>query len=110
MAKNKQCAYCGTKDRNEPYRRMPNGCFACEDCHTLRNPMKVFGRAHIAWNNRNNEDAFVGQPEARQKVKNRGKPPPLHHVYSNPIIRQMYKNLMKKGKVFGANVSSVDGA
>lgn len=107
MAKNKRCAYCGTKDKNEPYRRLPNGLFSCEDCHTARSPLKAFGRAHIMWKLRNDPDYWRGKEDARKKIIDRGKPPPLHHAEANPIIRQMFKNLMKRGKRVEAQANSL---
>jgi len=99
MAKNKQCAYCGTKDRKETYRRLPNGLYACVLCHRNKNPlwmasavdaMKKVDKDKLFFKTKAEEEEF---DEAVKKAKDA---PPLYQIEANPIIRGAYKKLMPR--------------
>ena len=102
MAKNKQCCYCGTRDRKETYRRLPNGLFSCVDCHRQHNPMWIAGAVHSLTKADKGDMLFKTEEEEKQfdeAVKKAKKAPPMHHTEASPIIRQAYKLLLKGKRV-----------
>lgn len=102
MARNKECCYCGTKDRKETYRRLPNGLFSCVDCHRNHNPLWMVGAVHGL--TKADKGAMLFKSEAEEKefdeaVNKAKQAPPMHHLEASPIIRQAYKLLLKGKRI-----------